>query len=419
VSLSAFDVGSKKKLWSRATTTVDQSLRSHPLGAGYRDLELDADGSTIWAACACDAVDGNPAKALVKLDTEGAHDASWVAEAGRQAFGISVVNTPDKLYLGAGGSDYLAEYPKADSCGNLTDGLIDWCWQRDTSGSTQAVEVMDGQLVVGGHFWEVADQVGEQCGSRSWNPDTLDPNDVCQTRKGLAAYTFDGVLDPNWDPVYSGKFNLVWALHVEGERLHTGGEFTTVSGIKQTNYARLSVDNTPPTLSAVSPADGTTDVALDANVEATFSEAIDSSTLTNTTFTLTKQDGTPEGTQVPATLSYNSSTNTATLNPEADLSSRASYTATIKGGTEGVKDSSGNPLANDEVWSIITTLECTIVGTSSAETLTGTSADDVICAGGGNDTIKGLEGNDTLDGKAGTDTCMTDATEKSIVSCER
>jgi hypothetical protein len=32
----------------------------------------------------------------------------------------------------------------------------------------------------------------------------------------------------------------VWALHVEGDRLHTGGEFKKVSGVTQTSYARLS-----------------------------------------------------------------------------------------------------------------------------------------------------------------------------------
>jgi hypothetical protein len=179
IGLSAFDVGSKKKLWTRATTTVNQELYTHTLSPGYRDLELDADGSTIWAACACDTVDGNPAKALVKLDTEGVHDTSWVAQAGIQGFGISVVQVGGTLYLGAGGNDFLAEYPKANN-GQRT-------WVRDTSGSAQAVEVMDGQLVIGGHFWEVADQQADSCGFRSSNPGTLDPFGECQTRKGAGS----------------------------------------------------------------------------------------------------------------------------------------------------------------------------------------------------------------------------------------
>ena len=107
---------------------------------------------------------------------------------------------------------------------------------------------MDGQLVVGGHFVEVADQAGDYCGFRSSNPDTLDPEGDCQRRDGLAAYSFGGMLDPVWDPALTGKYNLAWALHPEatpqGTRLHVGGEFTKVNGITQTYYARFS----PPLL---------------------------------------------------------------------------------------------------------------------------------------------------------------------------
>ena len=230
--LSAFDVNTSKALWSRAQTFVDPSIHSHNPPAGYKDLERD--GSTIWAACVCDDLSVSPSKALalLKLDTEGNHDTSWVANVvATDVMGISVAQSADKLYLGTGGTDYIAAFSKADGSR---------LWRMDTSGSAQVVEVMDGQLVVGGHFWEVADQANDRCGFRSSDPATLDPFGECQTRKGLAAYSFDGVLEPNWDPVYAGKYNLVWALHVDGKRLHTGGEFTTVNGLKQTNYARLS-----------------------------------------------------------------------------------------------------------------------------------------------------------------------------------
>jgi hypothetical protein len=232
-SLSAFEFATGKQLWARAKTTVDPTIRTHDSKAAYRDLELDADGKTIWAACVCDAVDGKPAKALVKLSTEGAHDASWVAEAGVGAFGHSVVDQGQKLYLAAGGSDFLAEFDKGAG-GERS-------WVRDTSGSAQAVAVLDGQLVVGGHFWEVADQAGDKCGAgQGTSAPRLDPNDECQTRKGIAAYSFSGQLDPNWAPEYSGSYSLVWELHAEGPRLHTGGQFKKVSGVTQTSYARLS-----------------------------------------------------------------------------------------------------------------------------------------------------------------------------------
>ena len=255
VGLAAFGVPSiatqtMDPLWrDRSKTTVDTSLRTaHPIAAGYRDLELD--GSTIWAACGCDAIDGRPAKALAKLTTDGAYDSSWTPEqTGTKAFGISLVAANGALYLGAGGNDFLAKYPKSG-------GNPDW-W-LDTSGSVQAVEEMDGGLVVGGHFLEVADNPGDRCGFRSSDPTTLDPYGECRRRDGLAAYSFDGWLDSvspptdrvwgtkqeeGWNPVISGMHDLVWALQpdkLDPERLHFGGAFTKVDGINQTFYARLS-----------------------------------------------------------------------------------------------------------------------------------------------------------------------------------
>src|SRR5918992_5542280 len=231
VSLSAFEFSTGKKLWTKAKTEV-VVMRTHDSKPAYRDLELDADGKTIWAACICDKVGGKAAKALVKLDTEGNHDASWVTEAGTGAFGLSVVEHNGKLYLGAGGSDFVAEFDK--TAGGERG------WKQNTSGSTQAVAVYDGQLVVGGHFYYVGDDKADKCGAGRPGDPLLDPNGVCQRRQGIAAYSLGGRLDPNWHPAYSGSYSLVWDLHTEGLRLHTGGEFKTVSGVTQNSYARLS-----------------------------------------------------------------------------------------------------------------------------------------------------------------------------------
>jgi hypothetical protein len=226
-SLTAFEL-SGTKLWTKAKTTVNTTLYPDAPTPGYRDLELDADGQKIWAACACDAVGGKDAKVLAKLTTEG-DVTSWRAAADAASWGMSVAQTNGALYLGAGGSDYLAEFSKA-SGGNPN-------WVRDTSGSVQVVEVMDGQLVIGGHFWEVADEPSDSCGHG--RADLLDSENQCQTRKGIAAYSFGGRLD-SWSWTYAGKYSLVWALHVDGARLHTGGEFLTVNGVTHNYYARLS-----------------------------------------------------------------------------------------------------------------------------------------------------------------------------------
>jgi Ca2+-binding RTX toxin-like protein len=150
------------------------------------------------------------------------------------------VDHDGKLYLGTGGSDFVAELDKT-SGGELN-------WKQDTSGSAQTVAVYDRKLVVGGHFYYVGDDKADKCGAGRPGEPQLDPNGDCQRRQGIAAYSLGGQLDPDWHPAYAGSYSLVWELHVEGARLHTGGEFKTVSGVTQNSYARLSPDSTKGTI---------------------------------------------------------------------------------------------------------------------------------------------------------------------------
>ena len=110
-------------------------------------------------------------------------------------------------------------------------------------------------------------------------------------------------------------------------------------------------DTTPPTVSGVVPTEGATGVSATANTEATFSEGMDPATITSSTFTLTKQGASQP---LTAQVGYDAATRKATLNPAADLEASATYTATIKGGTSGVKDLAGNPLGADKTWSFTT-----------------------------------------------------------------
>jgi hypothetical protein len=117
-----------------------------------------------------------------------------------------------------------------------------------------------------------------------------------------------------------------------------------------------NADSTPPTVAAVTPQDQAAGVAPTSNIEATFSEAMDPTTLTSSTFTLTKQGSTQP---VAAAVSYDSATKKATLDPSTDLQTGTTYTATVKGGSGGVKDLAGNPLAQDKTWSFTTPAQAT------------------------------------------------------------
>ncbi|MCD5341127.1 Ig-like domain-containing protein [Arthrobacter sp. AK04] len=133
-------------------------------------------------------------------------------------------------------------------------------------------------------------------------------------------------------------------------------------------------DTAAPTVTGTSPVDGATGVAVSTNVTATFSEVMNTSTITSNTFTL--KAGT---TTVPASLAPNSTGSTVTLNPGTDLAAGTTYTATIKGGSTGVKDAAGNALATDKTWTF-TTAAASGGGTSETVTLTATA--DSWVAGG-------------------------------------
>lgn len=103
-------------------------------------------------------------------------------------------------------------------------------------------------------------------------------------------------------------------------------------------------DVTPPTVLSSVPVSGAASVSAGSKVTATFSETMDATTITSSTFTL-KQGTTP----VTGTVSYTAST--ATFSPAAALAGNTVYTATV---TTGAKDASGNQLAANYTWSFTT-----------------------------------------------------------------
>ena len=120
-------------------------------------------------------------------------------------------------------------------------------------------------------------------------------------------------------------------------------------------------DTTPPTITDVTPAAATTGVPTSTTVTATFNEALDPTTITNTTFQL--RDGT--GALVAATVTWDTLTRRATLTPNAALANNTTYTATAN--PTGITDPAGNHLANDYTWSFTTkTCPCTMFSTDTS-----------------------------------------------------
>jgi len=112
----------------------------------------------------------------------------------------------------------------------------------------------------------------------------------------------------------------------------------------------VGADTTPPTVSAVSPTNGKTGVSNGTAIGVTFSEAVNPSTLTTTTFEV--RDA--ANVKLAATLTYTSGSLTASLKPNSPLNFSSTYTARVIGGASGVKDTAGNALAATFSWSFTT-----------------------------------------------------------------
>jgi hypothetical protein len=113
---------------------------------------------------------------------------------------------------------------------------------------------------------------------------------------------------------------------------------------------------TPPTVTSTDPVNAATGVALNKQIAATFSTAMDASTITTSTFTL--MQGT---TSVSGVVSYTGTT--ATFAPASSLLPNTLYTATI---TTGAKNLAGTALASNYVWSFTTTAAVNVVENSLA-----------------------------------------------------
>lgn len=117
--------------------------------------------------------------------------------------------------------------------------------------------------------------------------------------------------------------------------------FLVFTGCGGGDDSPVTSDTTPPTVVATSPADAADNVAVEAEITATFSEDMNPSTIAASTFLVS--DG------VFGSVSYGNKT--ATLTPSQELEENFLYTARL---TTAIKDEAGNALIADVVWSFTT-----------------------------------------------------------------
>lgn len=125
-------------------------------------------------------------------------------------------------------------------------------------------------------------------------------------------------------------------LNIAGNGIKEDYEWSFTTG--------TTIDNTIPVVNLASPAHNETGVGRNNSVEIVFSEAMDPSTITSSSFFV--KQGT---TMVAGDISY--AENTATFTPTNTLEAGKVYTATI---TTNITDIAGNAIAENIIWTFTT-----------------------------------------------------------------
>jgi chitodextrinase len=111
---------------------------------------------------------------------------------------------------------------------------------------------------------------------------------------------------------------------------------------------RIQPDTTPPSVTGTTPTDGATGVDVGGSLAVTFSEPMKASTIDAAAFELKDSSDNV----IPLSVTYDASTNRATLSLQAALGFNTTYTAVVKAG--GAKDLAGNAVAGAPSWSFTT-----------------------------------------------------------------
>ena len=132
----------------------------------------------------------------------------------------------------------------------------------------------------------------------------------------------------------------------------TTGAKDTAGNALSSNYnwsftTGSSVDVTPPTVVSTNPVNNAGNVALNQTINATFSEAMDPTTIITANFSLTGPGASP----VAGTVAYDVNSNIGSFLPSSNLAPSTAYTATV---TTGVTDLAGNALVVNKVWTFTT-----------------------------------------------------------------
>jgi len=160
------------------------------------------------------------------------------------------------------------------------------------------------------------------------------------TEPATIYYTTDGSEPTNSSSAYTGPISIV---------TNTTLMFMAVASSDNHTASGVETYVIYPTVQSTVPSDRETRVNVFSDINATFSEPMDSSTINTSTFLIVDKFGN----QAAGTVEYDNNSKTAIFKPfpDAPLSSGERYNVTL---TSDIKDSSGNTLPSNYSWSFTT-----------------------------------------------------------------
>lgn len=192
---------------------LQTAFQPKPSLHAIRFLTVDQDEGTVFVGGGFHTIGGQPRGAgVAELDgVTGTATPFAPAAVGSVVTAMGSPDDGDELYFGVANNEVHAY---------STEGTGTKLWTIKNGGDTQAIDVTDDEVFLGGHFGQNLTQKIK----RQW----------------VLSVTKDGKVT-SWDAKLGGGSMGVWAIDATAQHVHVGGEFITVAGVNKPRYARFAV----------------------------------------------------------------------------------------------------------------------------------------------------------------------------------
>jgi hypothetical protein len=197
------------------TTTGDVVTTFRPApNWTVKAVALSPDGTKLYAVGGFETIGGQSrALGVAELLTSSGAATAFTPSAGGGA-PIAVAVTPDgsRMFFSTENNTLFAYDPAVSNSPT---------YSVKTGGDTQAIAASASAVYIGGHFGQILTPVKVK---RQW----------------IASLDLTNGTVNAWDPGLSGGSMGVWAIALTENRMHVGGEFTSVAGLSRRGYVAFS-----------------------------------------------------------------------------------------------------------------------------------------------------------------------------------